>query len=64
MLGVVPVPFHNFLPKFVTSYVLTKMPYLYFLLISALQVRTPCATPDPTCMTPDPAHLHSSESHL
>ena len=59
-----PVPFHNFLPKFVTSYVLTKMPYLYFLLISALQARTSCAIPDPTYMTPDPAHLCSSEPHL
>jgi hypothetical protein len=42
-----PLPFHNFFPKFVKNYVLTKMPYLYFLLISALQVRTTCMTPDP-----------------
>ena len=34
------MPFHNFFPKFVTNYVLTKMPYLYFLLISALQAHT------------------------
>ena len=46
VLGV-PVPFHNFFPKFITTYVLTKMPYLYFLLISALQARTPhrCSRP-------------------
>ena len=46
MLGV-PVPFHNFFPKFITTYVLTKMPYLYFLLISALQAPTPhrCSRP-------------------
>ena len=47
MLGV-PVPFHNFFPKFITTYVLTKMPYLYFLLISALQARTQTAALLPT----------------
>ena len=56
MLGV-PVPFHNFFPKFITIYVLTKMSYLCFLLISALQARTPC-------VAPDLAHLPSSEPRL
>ena len=55
MLGV-PVPFHNFLPKFVTNYVLTKMPYLYFLLISALQVRTPALLQTQRTCLPRPAY--------
>ena len=56
VLGV-PVPFHNFFPKFVTNYVLTKMPYLYFLLISALQVRTPALLQTQrTCLPLSPAY--------
>ena len=37
--GGIPYPYHDFLPKYLWCYVFTKVPYLYFMVISALQAR-------------------------